>query len=90
MKKLILILCCVMMCVSFGGCSGSNKTDVEILNRCGRDFLIIDTRGPGFISVDVETKVQYMHFGDGTASRVTVLVDSDGKPILYEGGFLNE
>lgn len=86
MKKILIILCCLMMCVSFGGCSGSsNQTDIEIINRCGRDFLQIETPGFGYITVDVETKVQYMHFSSGNTARVAVLVDSDGKPILYEG-----
>ena len=91
MKKILIILCCLMMCVSFGGCCVSaNKTDIEIINRCGRDFLLIDTPNNGCVYVDVETKVQYITFGGGNTSRVAVLVDSDGKPILYEGSILDE
>lgn len=89
-KKILIILCCLMICVSFGGCGDSSQTDIGIVNCCGRDFLEIDTPGIGYITVDVETKVQYMHFSIGNTARVAVLVDSDGKPILYEGSILDE
>lgn len=42
----------------------------------------------GFISssevlVDTETGVQYLFHFDGSAAGLTVLVDAEGKPLLY-------
>lgn len=42
----------------------------------------------GFISssevlVDTQTGVQYLFHFDGSAAGLTVLVDADGKPLLY-------
>ncbi len=37
------------------------------------------------IVVDRETGVQYMQTQNGYSGGVTVLVDQDGKPLLYKG-----
>lgn len=37
------------------------------------------------VIVDRETGVQYLHWAEGNAGGMTVLVDRDGKPLLYHG-----
>lgn len=44
-------------------------------------FIKIQDWGDNFIVYDKETKVEYFVFEGG----ITVLVDKDGKPLLYEG-----
>jgi len=52
----------------------------------GREFVFIQYDGDyGYIYVDVETRVQYLQISGGNAGRMTVLLDAEGKPILYEG-----
>ena len=49
--------------------------------------LLLDSKETSNIYVDTETKVQYMIInGDESfASSMSILVDAEGKPILYEG-----
>ena len=51
-------------------------------------FFRVDSEGGGFKSsnqiwVDRETGVQYLWHTDGYAGGLTVLVDAEGKPLLY-------
>jgi len=39
------------------------------------------------IYVDRETRVQYLFASAGHAGGMAVLVDKDGKPLLYRGNF---
>lgn len=39
----------------------------------------------GWIYVDKETKVQYLFIKRYNAGGLTILVDKNGKPLLYEG-----
>lgn len=39
----------------------------------------------GWIYVDKETKVQYLFIKRYNAGGLTILVDENGKPLLYEG-----
>ena len=49
-------------------------------------FVKIQDWGDNFVIYDKETKVQYYAFGDyNYGGGITVLVDQDGKPLLYEG-----
>ena len=91
MRKLRLIFCGLMLSVALVGCGGSksenNGMKYEIIGN--RTFLVIDT-STGFsnvhlIYVDKETKVQYLMFEGGHWGIMSVLLDADGKPILYDG-----
>ncbi len=48
-------------------------------------FFKLYTQGMGGtqIWVDLETKVQYLWHADGYAGGLTLLVDAEGKPLLY-------
>lgn len=37
------------------------------------------------ILVDTETKVQYMYIHEGFSGGLSVMLDQEGKPILYKG-----
>lgn len=79
-KKLIGIITIILMClVILTGCtSESNAKDQE-------RFVKI-SMGNVYIYYDTQTKVQYamMNNGHGGTS-LTLLVDAEGKPLLYEG-----
>lgn len=87
-KKLSILICSLLLSVSLVGCgSESNNGKYEILGN--RTYLIIDYTALDNIShkilVDTETKVQYLYITNGHAGGMSVLVDAEGKPILYEG-----
>ena len=91
MKKLSIILCCLLLSISLTGCGdkdeeGSMKeiiigdrTFIEIYDEFTTNF------GEFRILVDKETKVQYLRDSGYQQGGLEVLVDADGKPILYEG-----
>lgn len=57
--------------------------------REGKRFEEVYSQGGVFaalkVTLDTETGVQYLHWASGNAGGVTVLVDKDGKPLLYRG-----
>ena len=83
-KKLfcLLLLFILPVCLLFTGCSSKieNKQTEQHLMVCIDDFSI---GGYGaYILVHKETRVMYLsHYQGGT----TVMLDEDGKPLIYEG-----
>ena len=86
----LAILCGLMIFVLvFGMCfvidsinKDSNKTTTVPEDR----FVKIQDWGYNFVMYDKETRVQYFAFADyNYGGGITVLVDADGKPLLYEG-----
>lgn len=91
-KKIMILLCSLLLSISLVGygCSESNNNEKDITTEYiefgDREFLRIRYGDDyGYVYVDVETKVQYLQFGAGQSARIVVLVDAEGKPILYEG-----
>lgn len=78
-KVIILGILMVMVVVGLTGCSTENKTTED------ERFVCIDVEEYYNIVYDRETKVQYA-ISNGSYNRgtVTLLVDKDGKPLLYE------
>lgn len=90
MKKSKLIFCGLLLSVVLTGCGNKETSDERYAIYGGRKFLVISDvyrfDDKSVIYVDTETRVQYLNFDYGHFSGVSVLVDADGKPILYEGG----
>ena len=60
--------------------------DVTISNNYAENerFVVIQQERRGKVMYDKETKVEYFMFGDYRyGGRITVLVDKDGKPLIY-------
>ena len=72
MNKKLIILLLIILSVSLTGC-GNLSSRFETVESDPPDYLII---------VDKETGVLYLKRGYG----LTVLLDKNGKPLLYEGG----
>lgn len=69
MKKLILIIAALLVMVS---CGRNND----------RRFITIEKTGyTTYIVYDKETNVEYVK---GSYGRMCVLVDKDGKPLIYQ------
>jgi hypothetical protein len=72
MNKKLIILLLIILSFSLAGCG----------HLCSR-FEVVENEPPDCaIFVDKETGVLYLRRGYG----FTVLLDKDGKPLLYEGG----
>ena len=68
--------------------SGCEMTEVESVNENNKDtsmFVIIENTGTWSVVYHKETKVMYVvSCGAYNAGTFTVLVDADGKPMLWE------
>lgn len=88
MKKIFAVLATLILSVTLAGC-GTNRAersesaqDEDIASR----FVIIEESGIWNVVADQETKVMYaVSRGSYNHGNFTVLVNSDGTPLLYEG-----
>lgn len=80
MKKIVIIGLIITMILSLCGCTVLNNPKSNI--KEGRFETIYHSVNIKNVSilVDKETKIQYIC----TNSGMTVLLDEDGKPLLYE------
>lgn len=88
MKRVLAVILLIMICCFiFVGCG--RKNDVAITTELDRRFKIISDTNDGFgycnIIVDTETGVMYLFRGAANRGGLTVMVDADGKPLIYEG-----
>ena len=87
-KYLKVILCAFCIGILLMGCNSSSPrlnvddADYNIDTEDNR-FLRIDSID-GWIYVDKETNVQYIFVKRGYGGGLTVMLDSDGSPLLYE------
>lgn len=82
MKKIIISLLIIIGIVL----TGWLLKDVTISNNYAENerFVIIQTECNGKVMYDKETKVEYFMFKDyKCGGGITVLVDKDGKPLIY-------
>ena len=82
MKKKIMLLI-ITLCFILTGCG--EVIVAEELSKPRTYFKIISSEYDGDVIYDSRTKVQYWrsnsHYSSGS---LTMLVDADGKPLLYE------
>ena len=81
MKKVTISLLVILIGLLIG-CIFKDISVMEVKANTDNRFEIIETwEGRNCTFYDKETKVQYYFIQGG----VTVLVDANGKPMLYEG-----
>lgn len=88
-KKVVAILLSLTCVLSFAGCA-QEVDSVGVSQNYSRFRLVnsyyLQTHGvslsPAFLYVDRLTGVLYLYKAD---TSFTVLVDAEGKPLLYEG-----
>lgn len=87
MKKILSLILCLMLSCSLVGCENISTTgDIIFKQLWGRTFMILyeeDYR----VYVDIDEKTQYLYITETGSYRggLELLVDSEGKPLLYEG-----
>ena len=70
----------------FWGCIKTNEKGQEIYTARDNITLVLVFRGDFYdILVHEETKVVYIKYRNGNQAGLTVMLDQDGKPLLWEG-----
>lgn len=90
MKKIFTLLIALTLCLAFSSCAG--EANAEGLNSEGFNserFFTVNTNECTKIYVDKETRVMYMFVKMGYGGGLTVMVDENGKPLLWEGELQN-
>ena len=72
-KKILLL---ILMTIGITACIGCGGNDSS------KRFVTLETGFSHNISYDRETKVMYII---GSYGNATIMLDSDGKPLLYKG-----
>lgn len=82
MKKIIAIVLILLM---LAGCA---KTETVKEPKAVSRFMIVESNGSWRVVVDSETRVLYaVSSGVYNHGNFTVLVDAEGKPLLWKGEF---
>lgn len=84
MKKIFNLILCLMLGCLLVGCTGTSYDEVRFETVIGRPFMVIRV-GLDDLYVDINERTQYVQFRDTINAGLTLLLDSEGKPLLYEG-----
>lgn len=76
MKKILAVVLVMVICCGLVGCDTTYTSEER--------FDIVHEEGSQTIVVDEETGVMYLFCQAGYAGGMTVMVDADGNPLLYE------
>lgn len=81
MKRIVSICLAVMLAVSLTSCCNDHATvNLERKNR----FRTVHSESNYSVVVDEETGVMYLYVGAGYGGGLTVMVDQDGAPLVWE------
>lgn len=84
MRKVILILVLVFMLLILCGCSSNSNATNDENNRFVKiSDTDIDFLNDAIIFYDKETKIQYLYVDGDRSGGLTILLNSDGTPLLY-------
>ena len=91
MRKFLLVLLSVLCLTVFCACRGRDANGRTVLANfsCGQ-FVIVEKYCDGtgldiYILVHNETKVMYMVIEEVDGCGISVILDENGKPLLWEG-----
>jgi hypothetical protein len=91
MKKLIAIILIFTIAFACLGCSVPRSYEKIQPSWMDNRFLVIDDSNNGLgymrIIVDKDTGVMYLFHGSGYRGGMTTMVDSNGEPLIYDGGY---
>jgi hypothetical protein len=87
MKKLLIIICVAFLIIGCFSAPPSPEEAKQVKENLKTSRFFVTNLGDGFnVVVDRETRVQYILYApDPHRGYMSTLVDSLGKPILYEG-----
>lgn len=82
MKKILCLVIAIMLMLTCTGCSNNGNKVITDSRFIHVEQGFDDKENSMYIVVDTETKVMYLV---RPRVGVTVMLDADGKPLLWEG-----
>ena len=83
MKRIVITLIALLLLV---GCARVERVEPTKTDKTSR-FVTVETTTIWKVVVDKDTHVMYaVSCGGNNCGTFTLLVDADGKPLIYEGG----
>lgn len=90
MKKYVVFILVLILClVLFTGCTitlSPSQNGESNSNTLEDRFFRLERTSRWCIYVDRQTNVMYLYRNGGYLGGISVMLDADGKPLLYEGG----
>ena len=80
MKRIAIFLLFLLTISTFGGCAGSDAA----LNGFEERFSTVVSNAESKVFFDKKTGVMYLFYRYGAAGGLTVMVEEDGKPLIWE------
>ena len=81
MKKLISLVLVLVLIFTLVGCTGSSSDNETTSNR----FVRVYSEYSSCIYVDSETNVMYFWHSGGYSGGLSVMLNENGDPLLWEG-----
>lgn len=85
MKKIICCILIMLLVFSFGGCTGEKTEDGKNIYKIDESISMIEVveTHDFIIYVHEQTKVMYLYENRYNRGGLTVMLDENGKPLLY-------
>ena len=83
MKKILAVAMATILCFSLVACTASGNEADKQIDR----LVVVHREGVDAIVVDKETGVMYLWCKAGYGGGLSVMLDADGKPLIYEGDY---
>ena len=81
MKKLISLVLALVLIFALAGCNGTSSENETTSHR----FIKVFSEYSNCIYVDSETNVMYFWHSGGYSGGLSVMLDENGDPLLWEG-----
>lgn len=90
MKKILITILILALCILFAGCAERDENERRVYYVCeGITFVevvgIDGSKQPYKILVHKETRVMYVEYCGAYQGGISVMLDEDGNPLLWEG-----
>lgn len=86
-KKLICLILSVLCLIAFCGCKEIDENGNEVTAHFSvGTFIVVEESHPYMIIVHKETKVMYLYHKGTYGGGITIMLDENGEPLLWEEG----
>lgn len=85
MKKLIAVICIILITISLVGCDERCVEDSIVEGGIIERMKTVQTDACYSIVVDTETGVMYLRYAGHGTCAMTAMLDAEGNPLIWAG-----